>query len=826
MKRIIGSLFILVTIFSNSSAQQGKRVTQDFNKGWKFMLDSVHDYSKLSANISSWRTLNVPHDWSIELPFDSTSPTGTGGGALRGGMGWYTREFTLPATDKGKNISLHFDGVYCRSTVWLNGHLLGYRPNGYISFAYDLSPFLNYGRKNIIVVKVNNNEQPNSRWYSGSGIYRKVWLQKKNPTGIVDWGTFITTAEVSSGSAKINISTKINGPQKWSVSSSVYTVYDQAGKMVVQKKETFFNSAGGTLKKGADAATIKRREQMNAADNNYAGSMVIKNPQLWSVESPYLYRLVTQAMDGNTIIDETETTFGIRTFKFDIDNGFFLNGKPLKIRGVCNHHDLGSLGTAFNYRAAQRQLEILKAMGCNGIRTSHNPPAPDLLDLCDQMGFIVMDESFDMWEKGKNKTDYHLEFVEWHKKDLEDQVMRDRNHPSVFIWSVGNEVQEQWGDSTDESGKRIVTDLVNIVKSVDSTRPTITANNEVNPWAKLFKAGVTDLNGYNYNHKIWDGVFERWGRKPFIVTESVSALQTRGHYDMPSDSMRVWPTRWDAPLATGNADLSCSAYENCYAPWGSSHEQTLKIFEKLKHVSGMYVWTGFDYLGEPTPYPWPARSSYFGIVDLAGFPKDAYYLYKSVWTNKPVLHIFPHWNWQPGKTVDVWAYYNNADEVELFLNGKSLGTKKKEGDDFHVFWRVEYTPGIVKAVSKKDGKVVLTKEIKTAGAPAKIVLSADRKLIKADGNDLSFITATIVDADGVMVPDADNLIQFAVTGNAAIVGTDNGSQTSMESFKADQHKAFNGLCLAVIQAGEKAGNITVKATAKGLQAATVTIVAK
>ncbi len=848
MKRIIGSLFILVIIFSNVSAQEGKRITVDFNKGWKFMLDSVHDYSKLSANINSWRTLNVPHDWSIELAFDSTSPTGTGGGALRGGMGWYTKEFIIPATDSSKNISIHFDGVYCRSTVWLNGHLLGYRPNGYISFAYDLKPFLNFGKTNILVVKVNNNEQPNSRWYSGSGIYRKVWLQKTNKIAVADWGTFITTSLVSNASAKVTINTKISADKYFGAYSWKVIVFDAQGNLVSQQEQLTMQTTIATRQRvGGSRMTKNPAKHVNAqplligdrlpvsgyaedqklnSDHAHVNYFDIKLPHLWSVESPYLYKAVTQVIKNSKVIDETETTFGIRTFKFDIDNGFFLNGKPLKIRGVCNHHDLGSLGTAFNYRAAQRQLEILKAMGCNGIRTSHNPPAPELLDLCDKMGFIVMDESFDMWEKGKNKTDYHLEFVEWHKKDLEDQVMRDRNHPSVFIWSVGNEVQEQWGDSTDESGKRIVTDLVNIVKRLDSTRPTVTANNEVNPWAKLFKAGVTDLNGYNYNHKIWDGVLERWGRKPFIVTESVSALQTRGHYDMPSDSMRVWPTRWDEPLATGNADLSCSAYENCYAPWGSSHEQTLKVFEKLKHVSGMYVWTGFDYLGEPTPYPWPARSSYFGMVDLAGFPKDAYYLYQSVWTNKPVLHIFPHWNWQPGKTVDVWAYYNNADEVELFLNGKSLGTKKKEGDDLHVFWRVEYTPGIVKAVSKKDGKVVLTREIKTAGAPAKIVLSADRKLINADGNDLSFITATIVDADGVMVPDAANLIQFAVTGNAAIVGTDNGSQTSMESFKADQHKAFNGLCLAVIQASEKAGNITVKATAKGIQAATVNIVAK
>ncbi|MBC7424713.1 MAG: DUF4982 domain-containing protein, partial [Ferruginibacter sp.] len=547
---------------------------------------------------------------------------------------------------------------------------------------------------------------------------------------------------------------------------------------------------------------------------------------LWSIDAPYLYKAVTQIIVRGKIIDEYETTFGIRTFKFDIDNGFILNGKHVKIRGVCNHHDLGCLGTAFNVRAAQRQLEILKAMGCNAIRTSHNPPAPQLLDLCDKMGFIVMDEAFDMWEKGKNKLDYHLEFVQWHKKDLEDQLLRDRNHPSVFIWSVGNEVGEQWGDSTDVSGNRIVADLVKIVQSLDTTRATVTANNAISLTSKLLPGEPTSLIGYNYNHNAWAGVFARWGRKPFISTESVSALQTRGQYDMPSDSIRRWPTRWDAALATGNANLTCSAYENCSTPWGSTHEETLKVFENQQHVSGMFVWTGFDYLGEPTPYPWPARSSYFGIIDLAGFPKDAYYLYQSVWTDKPVLHLLPHWNWKPGQTIDVWAYYNKADEVELFLNGKSVGIKKKQGDSLHVMWRLKFEPGTIKAVSRKNGKVVLTTEVKTAGPAYKIELMADRSTISAGGEDLSFITVKVVDKAGNLVPDAGNQIQFNVSGAGSITAVDNGNQTSLESFKDNKRKAFNGLCLAVIRSNNTGGNIIVKATAMGLQPAEVKLVSK
>jgi len=823
MNKLLRCTALLLVISFSISAQ---RTRENFNKDWKFIIDSTHDYSQLQANEKSWCTLNVPHDWSIELPFDSTSPTGTGGGALRGGMGWYSKEFTVSLADIRKNISIHFDGVYCRSTVWLNGHELGYRPNGYVSFQYLLNPYLLYNKKNIIVVKVNNNEQPNSRWYSGSGIYRDVWLQKTNNIALANWGTFINVSKVENGVAKINIDTKIIGSAKSNVEQLMYKVYDASGKIVTQQKRGWFDIGPHPWKKPVDSVKYKKYLEKWDADYNITESLLVDNAHLWSVDSPYLYKVVIQVLEFDKIVDEYETTFGIRTFKFDIDNGFILNGKHVKIRGVCNHHDLGCLGTAFNVRAAQRQLEILKAMGCNAIRTSHNPPAPQLLDLCDKMGFIVMDEAFDMWEKAKNKLDYHLEFVQWHKKDLEDQILRDRNHPSVFIWSVGNEVGEQWGDSTDVSGKRIVADLVKIVQSLDTTRATVTANNDISLTSKLLPGEPTSLIGYNYNHNAWAGVFARWGRKPFISTESVSALQTRGQYDMPSDSIRRWPTRWDAALTTGNANLACSAYENCATPWGSTHEETLKVFESQQHVSGMFVWTGFDYLGEPTPYPWPARSSYFGIIDLAGFPKDADYLYQSVWTDKPVLHLLPHWNWKPGQAIDVWAYYNNADEVELFLNGKSIGIKKKQGDSLHVMWRLKFEPGTIKAISRKNGKVVLTTEVKTAGPAYKIELMADRSTISAGGEDLSFITVKVVDKAGNLVPDAANLIQFNVSGAGSITAVDNGSQTSLESFKDNKRKAFNGLCLAVIRSNNAAGNIIVKATAMGLQPAEVKLVSK
>lgn len=801
MKRhFLAAAIICCTVLTSAQT----RVTQNFNHNWSFTLDSVNDYSNAST-FSNWRTLNLPHDWSLEFAFDKTSPTGTGGGALRGGMGWYSKVFELPEADKGKQFSIMFEGVYCRSTVWLNGKLIGHRPNGYISFTYDLTPHLLFGKKNILVVKVNNNQQPNSRWYSGSGIYRNVWLVKTNATHIETWGTYVATPHVSTTKATIKLQTTISDLPAAGNTTLFTKIVDEKNNVV----------ATGIIK--ADLVTEKE--------------FIVNDPVLWSLENPHLYKVITTVMAFRKVVDEDTTAFGIRYFKFDANNGFYLNDKPIKIRGVCNHHDLGCLGIAFNERAAERQIEILKSMGCNAIRTSHNPPAPGLLDLCDKHGMLVMDEAFDMWEKEKNPFDYHLEFNEWGKKDLQAQIKRDRNHPSVIIWSMGNEIYEQWWKDGEARSEEILKELHETIMNLDPTRPTVTANNYTEARNRLLKPGIAEIVGYNYHHEEWgDSVIKKWNGKPFIVTESVSALQTRGHYDMPSDSIRRWPIRWDKPLTTGNSDTTCSAYENCATPWGSTHEETLKIFEQEKHISGMFIWTGFDYIGEPTPYDWPARSSYFGIMDLAGFPKDCYYLYKSVWTDKPVLHIFPHWNeqagpngWKKGDSVDVWVYYNNAAAVELFVNGKSLGKKQKQKDAFHIMWRVQYQPGFIKAISTKNGATVLTEQINTAGTAYKIQLVADRKTIKGNGEDLSFVTINVLDKNNNLVPDAADLIQFGVSGSGFIAGVDNGSQTSMESFKDNKRKAFNGKALVVLQNNGKKGSITLKATAAGLQPATIVI---
>jgi beta-galactosidase len=803
MRRNLFYMLILTCAITSVTAQAQQLGSTDFNRGWKFSRSNHPKAFDVRFPDNKWRKLDLPHDWGVEGTFSEKNPAGFGGGALPGGVGWYRKKFRIPAADKGKYIAIDFDGVYRNSEVWINGHLLGKRPNGYIAFRYDLSRWLKYGDENTIAVKVDNSKQPNSRWYSGSGIYRDVKLVVLSPIHIDHWGVFISTPVVIEEFAKvklqINLSTPVTGPKELTVQNKVY---DRDKKLVAVGNQVVALSA---------CKTVINEE------------LEIAQPRLWSDKDPYLYTVKTQVLVNGKVTDSYNTPLGIRTFIFDADRGFVLNGKEVKIKGVCNHYDLGALGTAFNVRAAERQLEILKEMGCNGIRTSHNPPASALLDLCDKMGFIVMDETFDIWEKKKSTFDYHLDWTKWHKRDLEDQILRDRNHPSVFIWSIGNEIMEQWGTGADTAGRKLTRVLAGIIRSLDPTRPVTAANNEVNLFNNLIQSGALDIIGYNYNHSKWKDFHQTYPGKKLIATETTSALQTRGHYDLPADSIRIWPAAWDKKLLDGNADYSCSAYDNCYTPWGSSHEQTLQAFMFNPVVSGMYVWTGFDYLGEPTPYKWPARSSYFGIMDLAGFPKDVYHLYQSAWTDKPVLHIFPHWNWKLGQNIDILAYYSGADEVELYLNGKSLGKKHKDGDALKVGWKVKYQPGTLTAVSRKNGKTVLEKTISTAGAAAKIVLLADRNKLHADGNDLSFVTVAVTDKNGHLIPDAANQINFKLTGGASIAGLDNGSPVSHESFKGNGHRAFNGLALAIIKAGYQASLVELVAESPGLAPATLKI---
>ena len=789
------SFIAIIAILCSLVSTARERVC--FDSDWKFMLGDSVQMASVEYNDAHWRTLDVPHDWAIEGDFRADNPSGASGGALPGGIGWYRKYFSLPAGSE--KYFLEFDGVYMNSTVYINGQKVGSRPYGYSSFEYDITPYVHEG-ENVVAVRVDNSDQPNSRWYSGCGIYRHVWLTKTNPIHIKRWGVHIHNGKVD-------------------------VDYVNPTNQKVQVKNIWLDANGNTITPPL-SSRAKSRDLSNAEG---------KKPHIkqWSPETPYVYTVRTQLIVKGKVVDEVETTTGFRDFKFDPKTGFWLNGKNIKLNGVCEHHDFGCLGAALNEDALHRKLTKLKAMGVNAIRCSHNPPAPELLNMCDTMGFIVMDESFDMWRRRKTQNDYARFFDEWHERDLTDMVLRDRNHPSVLMWSIGNEVLEQWSDAKADTltleqanlilnaghdastlakegelsvNSLLTRHLAEIIKRYDTSRPITAGCNEVNPNNHLFKSGAIDIIGFNYHHQMVKDFPKNFPDKPMIFTESVSALQTRGFYKMPSDSIYRAPKEWWLPYT--DPTFMCSAYDNMSASWGSTHEETWDVVKNTPYVGGQFIWTGFDYIGEPTPYGFPARSSYFGVIDLAGFPKDSYYMYQSEWTDKPMLHLFPHWNWLPGQTIDLWAYYNQADEVELYLNGVSQGVKRKLSSraqsrdlctPYHAAWRIPFTPGEITAVSRRDGKVVQTQTIKTAGVPHHIRLSIDYK-----GKTTTFITAEIVDKDGNLCPWAENQIEFSTTGGATILGTDNGCQTSMERFQAPRRKAFFGKCMVVIGLSSRA----------------------
>jgi len=706
---------------------------------------------------------------------------------------------------------IQFDGVYMNSTVWVNCHLLGNRPYGYSTFEYDMTPYLAEG-DNIIAVKVDNSLQPNSRWYSGSGIYRHVWLTTSSSIHVTHWGTYVTTPKVSVKEALVKVETNIANESRDPANIRIVsTILDPEGRNIASQSQTGKIDPDSRLK--------------------FNTGIPITAPQLWSTGHPDLYQLKSEVYQENILRDTYFTPFGVRSICFRSDSGLFLNNKCVKVLGVCMHHDLGCLGVALNTSALTRQLEILKSFGCNAIRTSHNPPSPDLLDLCDKMGLLVMDEAFDVWYLEKMKYDYHIYFRDWHERDLSDLVLRDRNHPSIFLWSIGNEIPEK--NHTKYGGAAIAKELDGIIKKYDKTRFTTSAFAGVWRADTTFMSDKVDVIGINYTVERYPEEKAKHPNGFFIASETSSSLSDRGIYHFPADKpMKPTP------------DLHCSSFDHRGTyydrPASMITQTTWRAVKETPYVAGMFVWTGFDYYGEPA-YPYPCISSSFGIVDLCGFPKDNYFFYKSQWTQEPVLHLLPHWNWKEGDTIDVVAY-TNCESVKLFLNNKLIGEQAfantkityftqqwdqvinlGEGQKLSLNWKVPFTPGTLRAEGYKNGKLIATDVVKTAGDAAKIELTADHPFLSANGNDLSFVTIKIKDSMGTLVPDADNLIHFDISGEGVIAGVANGNPISLESAKGKERRAFSGMCQVVIKGTDKKGKITLKASTLGLPDESITL---
>ena len=792
------------------------RRRESFDFDWKFFKGDKPGAEQPDFSDADWRNLDLPHDWSIEGPFREEHGSMTSA-HLPTGTGWYRKHFKIPASYRNKKVTIEFDGIYQNSEVWINGQYLRKRPYGYISFYYDISPYLNFSGENLMAVRVDNFHQPNCRWYSGSGIYRHTWLRVTDKLHIAHWGTFVTTDKASEKSATVQIITRVQNEGKNDIMCTLSTSVLECDGSAVQTAETSRNIAAG-------------------GEYEFIQKVKITNPSLWSPDNPYLHKVRSTVIKQGKATDIYDTVFGVRSIEFDKDKGFLLNGRQVKLHGVCLHHEAGAVGAAVPERVWERRLEKLKEMGCNAIRTSHNPYSPEFMDLCDRMGFLVMAEIYDEWKEPKPQTPdfgYRIYFDEWSERDVTDFIRRDRNHPSVVIWSAGNEVVDQVVPAGTETLKK----LINIFHREDPTRPVtvgcdrIVAEPEAVP-QKFLK--LLDVVGYNYVDR-WRDRYEKYysidrqafPKRKFIGTENGSLGGIRGDYSY------LFP-QTTGPISRRNNNR-----------W-IDFEQMWKFVSTYDYVSGDFMWTGIDYLGESN---WPRKANTSGVIDTCGFEKDTWYFCQSQWTDKPMLHIFPHWNWpgKEGEYVPVLCY-TNCDSVELFLNGKSLGIQSywfprsgmqgeyedfparnsipRTTEDLHLTWTVPYQPGKLKAVGMKNGKEVVTEEISTTGKPAAIRLCADRKIIAADRIDIAHITCKILDAQGRMVPVADNEITFKIQGEGKIIGLDNGNPVSHEDYQANHRKAFNGLCLVIIQSADKNGIIQLSATSPGLKSDSITITTK
>lgn len=812
-------LFFILTLIS-CQPKATNIPDQDFNSNWLFFKGEAEGAENLNFDDSDWRLLELPHDWAIEGPFSNENNARTGGLPVVG-TGWYRKHFTVEKSMTGKIVSVEFDGAMSNANVWVNGELAGNRPYGYIGFELDLTPFIKFGEENTIAIRLSP-EDLAMRWYPGAGIYRNVRIKYNNPVHIPQWGTFVTTPEVLAEKATVNILSEIRNSGEQDVKGTLRTTIKNSDGAVVETLSSDFELGGSTSSK---------------VEQN----VMVSNPKLWDLETPYLYTAVSEVVQNGNVVDSYETEFGIRSIEFTPNNGFLLNGKRVQFNGVCMHHDLGLLGSAFNYRARERQMEIMKSMGVNALRTSHNPPEPEWLKICDKLGILVQVEAFDEWKMAKVENGYNKHFDEWHEKDLRDMIRSHRNHPSVIMWSIGNEILEQGNPD----GWVLAKELSDICHDEDTTRPTTAGFNYYPAPFDNKLAFQIDVVGLNYWPLQYKEVKEKYPEMVVYGSETSSQTSSRGVYHLPIEANEQHETN------------HVSSYDAIVGPpWAYPPDVEFDAQKAEPASLGEYMWTGFDYLGEPTPYggrdnsskgywndDWPSRSSYFAPVDLCGFPKDRYYLYQSQWTTEPMVHVLPHWNWEgmEGKKIPVFCY-TNCDEAELFVNGKSLGKKVKGKDftmipaEFHYFekgeyktkyrlsWEVPYLPGELKIVGYKNGEPMATEIVKTAGQPSKIVIETDRNKIDADGKDLSFATISIADKDGNICPLANNEIEIKIEGKGILAGAGNGDQTDLNVFQSSTQKAFNGLCLAVIKGTGEAGEIRVSVTSNGLQSAEIKII--
>ncbi|MFD2587364.1 beta-galactosidase GalB [Croceitalea marina] len=819
-ERLLYLVVIAVIILSCSQKVEVDYIAdQNFNQNWLFNKGDVEEGQAINLKDEEWRKLNLPHDWAIEGPFDSKYNARTGGLPVHG-VGWYRKHFTVPKEHKNKQISIEFDGAMNNAKVWLNGNFIGERPYGYIGFEFDLTPYIKFGEDNIIAVKLAP-EDLAARWYTGAGIYRNVRLKINHATHIPQWGVRITTPSVQKDSATVNVVTTIKNVQDDDVEASlITTLKDGNGNKVASNEvEVLLNASS--------------EEKINQ-------EIKIENPELWGIYQPNLYKAESRIVIKSKIVDDYSSEFGIRTIALDQEKGFLLNGNPIKFNGVCLHHDQGPLGAAINYRAKERQMEIMKEMGVNALRTSHNPPSPELLQVCDRLGIVVIDEAFDEWQMGKVPNGYSKYFDKWHEKDLRDMIRRDINHPSVVMYSIGNEILEQGK----KDGWKLTKHLNDICHDEDSTRPTTIGFNFYPAPFENRLADQVDVVGMNYKPMKYAEAKALHPNMFIYGSETSSQTSSRGAYHFPLEAK------------TQKNTLQVSGYDVTTGPaWAYAPDIEFDMQEQNKFSLGEFIWTGFDYLGEPTPYggrdnstngywndDWPSRSSYFAPVDLCGFKKDRFYLYQSQWTEEPMVHLLPHWNWtgKEGQEIPVVSY-TNCDWVELFVNEKSYGIRKKGVDtttipadlyhydkDFYeskyrLSWTVPYQKGKIKVVGYKDGKAVVQKEINTAGKPSRIKLSADRNEINKGGEDISYITVRVEDSEGNLCPLADNLIDFEVEGAGSILAVGNGNAASLESFQDNKRKAFNGLALLVVKSNSQAGTIKIKGTSKGLKPANLVV---